>query len=317
MLLAGLKRCDIIPTSMDQNIFMNPNEISLSNLLRRVIATSIDLMLLYPAFFTWWYQFPSTVSIFWEYSSDVGYPVTQVIFFQPVYALPFFGIAILYFSFFEGWLGATPGKFLLRERVLTLQGERIAFFRAFVRNVLKPIDFVTGIIFFLVSRRRQTLGDMAAGTIVIKKNTDGLPIAGTDVALTNKLFAVVTAVIIILIGSFLASLVLKIREVDQSALAFLQKAKETRSTERIAELYQVFSHEMRDNMSLEEFIDSFEEPTFRTLLDALEVGEVMFYDWEFSQNTVALLGEANDIVIELILIKNEKSVWKPSFLRIY
>ena len=182
---------------------------------------------------------------------------------------------------------------------------------------MKPIDAVVGVLFFFISRRNQTLGDRMAGTIVIKKSTNGLPIGGTNVSPGRIVLAIVFALLTIVTGFFLTSLMLKIREVNRSAFSILQKVKEANDTKQIADLYQVFSPEMRNNISVEEFVDSFQEPKFKTLINALEISEATFYEWEFTQNRVALLGEAKDIVIELTLAQNEKGAWEPFFLWIY
>ena len=82
-----------------------------------------------------------------------------------------------YFTFFETiWTGQTPGKRLLKIRVLREDGRPIGFTEAAIRNLIRTvldsqpfnsyaIGFVTGIL----NERFKRLGDFAAGTIVIRE----------------------------------------------------------------------------------------------------------------------------------------------------
>ena len=71
------------------------------------------------------------------------------------------------------WNGRTPGKMLLGLRVVTVEGAPIRFRHAAVRAGLGIVDFLVGagsvaIVSALLTRRSQRLGDLAAGTIVIR-----------------------------------------------------------------------------------------------------------------------------------------------------
>lgn len=70
--------------------------------------------------------------------------------------------------------GRTPGKQWTGLRVVRTGGTPIGFFTACVRNLLRPIDFLpgfylVGIVAILASGRNQRLGDMAAGTVVMRE----------------------------------------------------------------------------------------------------------------------------------------------------
>jgi uncharacterized RDD family membrane protein YckC len=89
----------------------------------------------------------------------------------------------LYPVVFEaGKRGATPGKRLLRLRVVQASGSPITFGQALVRNFLRFIDsmpFFTygfGVTSCLASRRFQRLGDLAAGTVVIYDRIPAAPV---------------------------------------------------------------------------------------------------------------------------------------------
>jgi uncharacterized RDD family membrane protein YckC len=86
-----------------------------------------------------------------------------------------------YFIFFElVWNGQTPGKRAAGIRVLTARGEPVTLVHALVRNLLRLVDalpsgYMIGIIAILVTPRSQRLGDLAAGTIVIRERHAELP----------------------------------------------------------------------------------------------------------------------------------------------
>ena len=78
-----------------------------------------------------------------------------------------------YFALFEAfWNGQTPGKRMLRLRVIQQSGRPIGLFESMGRNLIRIIDMLPG--FYLVgavcifaTRRQQRLGDMVAGTLVV------------------------------------------------------------------------------------------------------------------------------------------------------
>src|SRR5919204_330000 len=79
-----------------------------------------------------------------------------------------------YYMLFEGlWQGRTPGKAAQRIRVVRADGQPAGWVQVTVRNLLRPIDllpgyYILGGVFVLVTRRSQRLGDLAAGTIVVR-----------------------------------------------------------------------------------------------------------------------------------------------------
>jgi uncharacterized RDD family membrane protein YckC len=78
-----------------------------------------------------------------------------------------------YFALFEAfWNGQTPGKRMLRLRVIQQSGRPIGLFESMGRNLIRIIDMLPG--FYLIgavcvfaTRRQQRLGDMVAGTLVV------------------------------------------------------------------------------------------------------------------------------------------------------
>lgn len=78
-----------------------------------------------------------------------------------------------YFTCFEAfWNGQTPGKRLMKLRVIKDSGRRITFFEALTRNLLRLVDalpgfYAVGIVSMLISRANKRLGDLLAGTVVV------------------------------------------------------------------------------------------------------------------------------------------------------
>lgn len=95
--------------------------------------------------------------------------------------LLFFVVTWGYFIFFElVWNGQTPGKRAAGIRVLTTRGEPITLTHAFVRNLVRIVDslptsYMLGVAVMLATRRAQRLGDLAAGTMVVKEHRASAP----------------------------------------------------------------------------------------------------------------------------------------------
>ena len=71
------------------------------------------------------------------------------------------------------WAGKSLGKLALRLRVVDVRGGPITAGQAIVRNLFRIVDFLpvyyaAGAIAIFVSARNQRLGDMVAGTIVVR-----------------------------------------------------------------------------------------------------------------------------------------------------
>lgn len=83
------------------------------------------------------------------------------------------------------WNGRTPGKMAMGLRVVTVEGAPVRFRHAAIRSALGIVDFLLGagtlaVLSALATRQSQRLGDLAAGTIVIRERqvrTDSRPVA--------------------------------------------------------------------------------------------------------------------------------------------
>ena len=80
-------------------------------------------------------------------------------------------LTIIYFTLFEWFYGASPGKVLLRMRVVKISGQSLDLKAAFTRGIYRIIDgFVLGLVayhYMSSSELKQRLGDQKAGTIVV------------------------------------------------------------------------------------------------------------------------------------------------------
>jgi uncharacterized RDD family membrane protein YckC len=87
-----------------------------------------------------------------------------------------------YFAFFEWlWSGQTPGKRWLKLRVIREDGRPITFWEATVRNLVRFFDIMPypfysiGLISVFSTTRDQRIGDMVAGTVVIREREEQAP----------------------------------------------------------------------------------------------------------------------------------------------
>lgn len=129
-----------------------------SNLVPRILATLID----YGFYFLIFYCY----LIYFGDETSEGYSVHGVM------ALPLNILWVLYFVVIESANSATIGHTLLNLKVETTKGRKIDFIDSFKRRLLDPIDIffwgIPAIIAIKNSDKSQRLGDMWAGTVVVK-----------------------------------------------------------------------------------------------------------------------------------------------------
>lgn len=87
--------------------------------------------------------------------------------------LAFFGLEWLYPVVFEVWKGATPGKRAMGLAVVHDDGTPIGLPASMIRNLLRVVDFLpllygVGLVAVLLDRDFRRLGDLAAGTLVLR-----------------------------------------------------------------------------------------------------------------------------------------------------
>jgi uncharacterized RDD family membrane protein YckC len=102
-------------------------------------------------------------------------PVGDSGFVLAAYLVAVFLVLFAYDIVLETWnRGRTVGKLAAGLRVVRTGGEPVGFLTAAVRNFLRladflPVLYVVGVITILVTSRNQRLGDLAAGTLVIRE----------------------------------------------------------------------------------------------------------------------------------------------------
>ncbi len=86
----------------------------------------------------------------------------------------FFVLAMAYYAIMEGYRGQTVGKMLLGIRVVREDnGGAPGVKKAAVRSLLRVVDgifgYLVGFVAVVASRKDQRLGDMLAGTVVVRE----------------------------------------------------------------------------------------------------------------------------------------------------
>ncbi|MGH8104044.1 MAG: RDD family protein [bacterium] len=82
-----------------------------------------------------------------------------------------------YFSLFEAFNnGQTPGKRLVGIRVIREGGYSLTFMTAMIRNLIRVVDalplfYGVGVAFVMLTPFQRRLGDMVAGTLVVKESS--------------------------------------------------------------------------------------------------------------------------------------------------
>lgn len=78
-----------------------------------------------------------------------------------------------YHIFFEGaWHGQTPGKKVAQIRVIEANGQPVGWAAVCIRNLVRTIDvgiLLIGLLVMLIDKNERRLGDLAAGTLVIRE----------------------------------------------------------------------------------------------------------------------------------------------------
>lgn len=143
----------------------------------RFYAAILDTLLLMLIFFVGTYvnyKFITNLSdIFGRWLAAVGGVV--------VFAL-FWG----YYMIFEITTnGQSPGKLVLGLRVIKEGGYPISFTDSAIRNLVRIVDFLpfgygAGLLVMLINKNWQRLGDLAAGTLVIKSSRKSQQLTNID-----------------------------------------------------------------------------------------------------------------------------------------
>ena len=93
---------------------------------------------------------------------------------RPIVTLAIFALLLGYFALFEGFNdGQTPGKRSMGIRVIRDTGHPVSFREAAARNLLRLVDFLPppyllGALFVAFHPRGKRVGDLVAGTVVVR-----------------------------------------------------------------------------------------------------------------------------------------------------
>lgn len=167
-----------------------PLAFALASIGNRFLAVTIDHFI----------QFLSIFLIAWIFSSITGFgqggvagsedSAAQILQEMPKWTIALMILVIFfvfsaYFIVFEWlWNGQTPGKRLLKLRVIREDGRPLTLWEAIARNLLRIFDAVpgfvipvysVGLIVIFLSNRDQRVGDIFAGTVVIRERLDDAP----------------------------------------------------------------------------------------------------------------------------------------------
>ena len=89
-----------------------------------------------------------------------------------------------YFTLFEAlWNGQTPGKRLTHIHVIHRSGRAVSFVESLARNLVRFVDslpslYAVGLVTIFLSKQNQRLGDMVAGTLVVRDREIAMPYWG-------------------------------------------------------------------------------------------------------------------------------------------
>ena len=146
-------------------------EFTLAGISNRAFALAIDYLILgFTLLMTLIIAVFSTAMIKYIFYSQVG----EAQFLQWLWAivtLVEFTIYVGYFVFFETiWQGQTPGKKIVKIRVIRDDGRAERLSQAVLRALLRPIDDILfiGILLIACAKKEKRIGDLVAGTVVIK-----------------------------------------------------------------------------------------------------------------------------------------------------
>src|SRR6185436_1773317 len=164
-----------------------PLAFALASIGNRFLAVAIDHFIQYFSIIliAWFFLWISNTGI-----GQIGSTAGEWLEEMPKWTLAVMIIAVFlvfasYFIVFEWlWNGQTPGKRIMKLRVIRDDGRPITLWEAVARNLLRVFDaapgfivpiYSVGLIVIFMSGRDQRVGDLFAGTVVIRERTDEAP----------------------------------------------------------------------------------------------------------------------------------------------
>lgn len=152
-----------------------PESVELEFLLAGIGNRSLALLIDYIVWGSMLFVFTITVTIFNQLITGIFKQIfgsQASLWLSAIALMIFFLIYVGYFVFFEViWQGQTPGKRYTKIRVIRDDGRRESIQQALLRALLRPVDDLLTIGFFLIllGKQEKRLGDIVAGTLVIQE----------------------------------------------------------------------------------------------------------------------------------------------------
>jgi len=143
---------------------------------RRAAAFALDFLLVLPLMYPFLQQHIAVLQAQVESAMPADVAVMALSFGLFWHWLAAIGIYVTYCIVFEATVAATPGKMFMHCRVADERGEPCRFPRIVIRNLLRLVemfpafDLLPPLVLILVTRKRQRLGDLLAGTIVVEQH---------------------------------------------------------------------------------------------------------------------------------------------------
>jgi uncharacterized RDD family membrane protein YckC len=142
-----------------------------AGLIERFVASLIDLfiLLVFAAALAFPFGILAWSAAYWTH----GFGPWAALFWGP-FTLVVFVLWVLYFTYLESSGGQTFGKKAMNLKVVRpATGKPPDFSHALVRNVVRIIDwlpvfYLVGLVFALLTPRKQRLGDILGDTIVVR-----------------------------------------------------------------------------------------------------------------------------------------------------
>lgn len=151
-------------------------EFPLAGIGSRFVALLIDYLIWFAVFIVVAILFAVFIPAIFAFSRTSAHWAAAVEIFL------FFLLNWGYFTLFEAfWNGQTPGKRIARIRVIQRSGRGIGLFESMARNLVRFIDqipffYAVGVIAIFATRQHQRLGDLAAGTLVVRERVQETPL---------------------------------------------------------------------------------------------------------------------------------------------
>lgn len=152
-----------ITVNTTQNVDIN---FKLASIGERILAFFIDLLIKFVyimAIYFLIYEVFKVGILFLQFESWENMSL-QFIIYSPV---------VFYTLFFESWTnGQTPGKYIMKIRVIKIQGYQARFSDHLSRWIFRLVDVylfmgLSGILFIIFSNKGQRLGDIVTDTTVV------------------------------------------------------------------------------------------------------------------------------------------------------